>query len=258
MAFGRLSLPLPIVLAALLLRLPLRKPTAAPPRLTMADQVLVISPGDAQSAEEAARLADTCAALAKRGVRRLLLREPHLTRRQLERLVHTLRPLYPEYGLFVHEKCAGASTVAAANGLGLHLASTSDWRERRAQFRGPLGVSAHSEEEVEFAAACGCQYAFLSPVSRPTSKPGDARPPIGEAAILRAQRALPELDVVALGGVTPSSAARLASGGGRGVAVLGGVFSGGSATPVEEACMRAAAYLEAVCEVTRSFQLQAA
>ena len=40
--------------------------------------------------------------------------------------------------------------------------------------------------------------------------------------------------------------------------VLGGVFSGGSATPVEEACMRAAAYLEAVCEVTRSFQLQAA
>lgn len=221
------------------------------PILSIDDQLLVISPGDADSAASAANLGEVCEALAGCGVRRLLLREPNLTRRQLERLVQRLRPLYPQDGLLVHEKCAGAEAIAAAHGLGLHLKSTSDWRARRAKFSGALGVSAHSEAEAQFAAACGCQYAFLSPVARPTSKPGDRRPPIGEAALLRAQRTLPQLDIVALGGVTPASAARLASGGGRGVAVLGGIFGGGSETPAEEARFCATEYMEALQEVTR-------
>ena len=72
-------------------------------------------------------------------------------------------------------------------------------------------MSAHDEAEAALAARCGCQWAFLSPVARPTSKPGDTRPPIGEQAILQAQAALPAIDIVALGGVTPAAAARLVS-----------------------------------------------
>ena len=81
-------------------------------------------------------------------------------------------------------RCRSENLVG--HGLGLHLASTSDWRTERDRFCGPLGVSAHSELEVKLAAHCGCKWAFLSPVARPTSKPGDTRPPIGEAAVLRA------------------------------------------------------------------------
>ena len=102
--------------------------------------------------------------------------------------------------------------------------------------------------EAKLAARCGCQWAFLSPVAHPTSKPGDMRPPIGEAAVLRAQRDLPELDIVALGGVTPASAARLASGGSRGVAVLGGVFRQGHATSPSDACEAASSYLDALAQ----------
>jgi thiamine-phosphate pyrophosphorylase len=221
--------------------------SAAP---TVESDLLVISPGDAGSADAARSLEQTCAALSGCGVRRLLLREPHLPREQVERLVESLLPLYPRDGLILHEKCAGARAIAQANGIGLHLKSTSDWRAERAEFCGPLGVSAHSEAEAQLAAQYGCNWAFLSPVARPTSKPGDSRPPIGEAAVLRAQRRLPELDVVALGGVTPASAARLAAGGGRGVAVLGGIFRAGHATATADACAAATTYLDALAGVT--------
>ena len=219
------------------------------PTLTRADQLLVISPGDVDSPVALAQLTAACAKLAESGVKRLLLREPHISHSQLERLVQSLMPLYPSEGLLVHEKCAGAQAVAAAHNLGLHLASTTDWKARRASFRGRLGVSAHSLEEVQLAASCGCQWAFLSPVAQPTSKPDDARPSIGEAAVLRAQRITPDLDIVALGGITPAAAARLAAGGGRGVAVLGGIFGRGCATAPGEAQDCAAAYLKSVAEV---------
>lgn len=240
--------PLPITLLFFLF---LRRPPASPPVLTRGDRLLVISPGDVATPESVVHLGDVCTALAHSGVRRLLLREPQISQRQLDRLVLTLLPHYPRDGLLLHEKCPGAPNVAAAHGLGLHLKSTSDWRAQRASFRGPLGVSAHSEAEARLAADCGCQWAFLSPVARPTSKPGDVRPPIGEAAILRAQRSLhDDLDIVALGGITPQTAARLAAGGGRGVAVLGGVFSHGHATSAEQAKENARAYLEALASIT--------
>ena len=174
-----------------------------------------------------------------------------LSKRAIEQLVGTLAPLYP--GLILHEECAGARSVASAHGLGLHLAATSDWKKERSKFRGPLGVSAHSEVDAQHAAECGCDWALLSPVAHhPTSsQPGDGRPPIGEAAVLRAQRALPEIDILALGGVTPASAARLAAGGGRGVAVLGGIFWEGHATSAADARDAAAEYIDALEQVYR-------
>ena len=224
------------IVACLLLLSPLKafrgnsvQKTAA---LTNADQLLVISPGDATSTKT---LTDSCAELAKSGVKRLLLREPRLSKRQIEKLCSTLSELYPRDGLILHETCAGARSIAAARGLGLHLESTSDWKEERKQFRGKLGVSARSESDAQRAAQCGFNWAFLPQWS------------VGEAAVLRAQRALPEIDVIALGGVTPASAARLAAGGGRGVAVLGGIFGEGSSpADVRDA---ASEYIEALKQV---------
>lgn len=168
--------------------------------------------------------------LAEVGVTKLLLREPALDATQVLALAERLRPLFAD-GLYVHERCAGAREAAAQLSLGLHLRGTSDWAAERDRWPGPLGASTHSEAEVLEAARIGLQWAFLSPLARPTSKPGDTRPTLGEARIVRAhdaaRAARASFDLYALGGATPDAAARLASRG-IGVAVLGGLWSTGA------------------------------
>lgn len=209
-------------------------------------QLVVLTPS-VPSAEGVTLLEASCAALATQYAPhlRLVLREPHLSSEEIVRLVKALRPLFPAAGsLAVHEKCADARRIAKEYDLGLHLSSVAAWSDERAAFDGPLGVSAHSEAEVRLAAEYGVQWAFLSPVAHPTSKPGDVRPPIGEEAVLRAQRALPDIDIVALGGISPASAARLVAGGCRAVAVLGGIFRDGPETRPEVACAAAADFCD--------------
>ena len=215
---------------------------------TTTTKLVVLTPSVLST--DAALLQASCTALAMHRCAphlQLILREPHLSSDEIVRLVEALRPLFPSKGsLAVHEKCADARRIAKEYGLGLHLSSVAAWSAERAEFDGPLGVSAHSEAEACAAAECGVQWAFLSPVAHPTSKPGDVRPPIGEQAVLSAQRALPDIDIVALGGISPESAARLASGGCRAVAVLGGVFRDGPGTQPEVACAAAASFCDAL------------
>lgn len=206
-------------------------------------ELLAISPGAASSVDE---LKVACSALAEAGCRRLLLREPGLSSVQVKQLVEALLPLYPPDGLILHEKCAGARAIAMEHGLGLHLKSTSNWGAERSHWSGALGASAHSIEELQQAAELGLNWAFFSPVARPTSKPGDLRPPIGEAAVVEAQEMFPSLTVYALGGISVDSAVRLAAGGARGVAVLGGIFSAGSSTSPSEAATAVRQYLQAL------------
>ena len=212
-------------------------------RDAVARELTAITPGAPSSAAAVDELQRACVALAEAGCHRLLVREPSLSAMQVEALVESLVPLYPRGGVVVHEKCANARAIAAARGLGLHLRSTSDWRAERAEWAGPLGVSAHSREELGLAAEVGMEWAFFSPVARPTSKPGDTRPPIGEQAVLDAQEALPKLSIYALGGISPAMAGRLAAGGVCGIAVLGGVFPSGASTSPEQASQAAQEYL---------------
>lgn len=211
--------------------------------------LLVISPGvGSQHAETLYRAA---CSLASSGVRRLLLREPSLTAAQVETLARRLLYSYPQDGLLLHEKCAGARTVAASLGLGLHLSGSADWEAERRRTSCLLGASAHTAAEVERAAAIGLQWAFLSPVFQPASKPLDTRPHLGEAAVVEAQRASPTLVVHALGGISPTSASRLSASGVGGICVLGGVWTmrpDGSAEADTEAAVR---YLDAIDRAVR-------
>lgn len=217
--------------------------------LTSGRGLLVISPGvGPQHAESLYRAA---CSLASTGVRRLLLREPSLDAAQVERLARRLLRSYPQDGLLLHEKCAGARGLAATLGLGLHLSGSADWEAERRRTSCPLGASAHSAAEVERAAAIGLQWAFLSPVFQPASKPLDTRPHLGEAALIQAQRASPSLVLHALGGITPASAHSLLASGVGGICVLGGVWtmrSDGSADANAEAAAR---YLDAVDRAMR-------
>ncbi len=108
------------------------------------------------------------------------------------------------------------------NLAGAHLAATGDVHAARAGLRSHqlLGASRHVEDGVE----SGLDYAFLSPVFTPLSKPADVRPPLLLEGLARG---VVDADspVFALGGIQEDNAARAVAAGAHGVAVLGAVMT---------------------------------
>lgn len=91
----------------------------------------------------------------------------------------------------------------AAGAAGVHLPSDSIAPSRWRKLLPPgflIGVSCHSREELERAQAEGADYAYLSPVFAPLSKPDD-RPPLGMEGFKQLIAGL-TLPVLALGGIT--------------------------------------------------------
>jgi len=86
-----------------------------------------------------------------------------------------------------------------------------------------VGRSCHERAGLEAAAAAGADYALLSPVAAPTSKPLTTKP-IGIDGFSRCVQGL-DLPVLALGGVTPDLAAALRRAGAAGLATLGDVLA---------------------------------
>ena len=80
----------------------------------------------------------------------------------------------------------------------------------RARIRGTLSQSCHDAAALRRAAAAGCDFAFLSPVFSPQSKPGDLRPTLGVAGLAALCASAP-LPVVALGGIGPAEVGTLSS-----------------------------------------------
>ncbi len=174
----------------------------------MSPTVIAITPGDGRE------LAPWIRALGEAGLDALVIREPGLPAPQADALVTLAQQHVPE--VIIH---ARTSTSVAAQGRHLTAAGPQPTE-------GPWGRSCHSREAVEAALAAGARWAFLSPVWRPTSKPGDRRPVLGLTPFLDIARGRP---VYALGGVTPERHHRLMARGGTGSAVLGDLF--GQPTP---------------------------
>lgn len=153
------------------------------------------------------------------GLPGVILREPQATDEALTELVATARA---HVGwVAVHAR----HPSAARCGLPVHLPASG-----LPAPSGPWGRSCHTEREVAASWAAGASWVTWSPVWRPTSKPDDARPPLGLPRFLAVGRGRP---VLALGGVTPERFGALRRGGGWGAAVLGGLF--GQATPEQAA-----------------------
>jgi thiamine-phosphate pyrophosphorylase len=126
-------------------------------------------------------------------------------------------------GLILHTRTPGALECATALGLGLHISESSDWAECRREFTGVLGASVHSRDGLLQAQLAGLDYALLSPVFPPTSKPQDGRTPLGLEGLRSALQGL-DLPVYALGGIQSGDVAGCLAAGACGVAVLGGLF----------------------------------
>jgi thiamine-phosphate pyrophosphorylase len=98
-----------------------------------------------------------------------------------------------------------------------------------------ISVAVHDADEARLAQ--GANLALVSPVFSPGSKPGDTRPPLGPEGFQALAATLP-CPALALGGVTPERAARLA--GAQGFAVISAILEAEDPAAVARALLRAA------------------
>jgi thiamine-phosphate pyrophosphorylase len=87
-----------------------------------------------------------------------------------------------------------------------------------------VGRSCHTPDELAAARAAGADRATYSPVFATASKPGYG-PALGVDGLAAGCRAVPDLAVLALGGIGPDNALACVAAGASGVAVMGGVMA---------------------------------
>ena len=90
---------------------------------------------------------------------------------------------------------------------------------------GIVGVSTHDEEQVRVALESMPDYVAVGPVFRTASK-ANAEPVVG-LELVRRSRAMTELPIVAIGGITLANARSVVEAGADAVAVIGGLFAEG-------------------------------
>jgi thiamine-phosphate pyrophosphorylase len=131
-------------------------------------------------------------------------------------LADRLRTLTAATGarLLIHDRL-DIAVLCGADGVHLPATGLPTARARDALGTGALiGRSVHSPTEARAAAAAGNDYVFLGNIWETASHPG--RPGIGPAAITAARPAR----VIAIGGVTPATAARAVEAGATGIAAI--------------------------------------
>ena len=156
------------------------------------------------------------------GLNAIVLREPHLSKAAYVELARRISPLIGS-GLILHASHHDAIDIAEASGWGLHLPQGAAIEPVRKRVKGWLGVSCHSTEELVAAEKAGADYATISPVFSPHSKPSDGRPTFGVTGLMQAIEGL-DMPVFALGGIDGDSASALVSTEIYGVASIGFLF----------------------------------
>ncbi|MGU3537124.1 thiamine phosphate synthase [Methylobacterium sp. A54F] len=173
----------------------------------------------------AAGLIDTARALLDGGCRWLWFRDTDLDPAERRRIAEDLVVLVHAAGgaLTIGRDAALAAAIGAD---GVHLRAGAGPEAIAAARRilpeaALVGVSAHGEDEVSRARSGGADYATLSPIFASLSKPGYG-PALGPAAIATASAH--GLPILALGGLTPATAAACRHAGAAGIAVMGGLM----------------------------------
>ena len=169
-------------------------------------------------------LLDVVSAAVDAGARTVMVREKDLTAAQRRALVAEVARLLAPHAEPAPERRSRLPLSGAGSWLvgetwaGTHVPSGG------ARPPGLAGRSCHSIEELKEARDQGFDYATLSPVFLTPSKPGYG-PALGLDGLAAATEAVPDLQIVALGGVTPANAAACRQAGAAGVAVMGAVMS---------------------------------
>ena len=134
----------------------------------------------------------------------------------------------------------GSLEVAVSCGAdGVHLPSDQPWADIAPAIREQgllLGVSTHSQREIEAAVDAGVDYAVFGPVFASPEKLRFGAPQGLERLQGAAQGALP---ILAVGGVDSQNAALLARAGAHGVAAIRAFAEAGAAAALASAWARA-------------------
>ncbi|KOP72690.1 thiamine-phosphate pyrophosphorylase [Lysinibacillus sp. FJAT-14745] len=85
-----------------------------------------------------------------------------------------------------------------------------------------LGVSVHSQAELQTALQYGADYVGIGPIFSTTSK-SDARPPSGTDFLQQVRSQYPELPIVAIGGINCSNAHTVFQAGADGIAIISAI-----------------------------------
>ncbi|HEX6420991.1 MAG TPA: thiamine phosphate synthase [Acidimicrobiales bacterium] len=185
-----------------------------------AARLVVVVTDRAAAAAGGRRLVDVVAASAAAGAGAVLLREKDLPRTERRDLARELRAVTARAGTALW--VAGDAGLAREVGAdALHLAAADPWPAPGAGIA--AGRSCHTVAELVAARQRGAAHATYSPVFATASKPGYG-PPLGPAGLAAGCRAVPDLRVIALGGIVPGRVATCAGAGAAGVALMGAVM----------------------------------
>jgi len=187
-----------------------RTPAALPPLYAIVDPL--------DTAQDPVALAR---AILAGGATLLQLRLKNHAPRALWRVASEIVPLAAAAGarVIVNDRPDVAAVVGAA---GVHLGQTDVPPDVAARLLPPnalIGISTHDLGEVKKAAPLGPSYVAVGPVFATASKRG-ALPPRG-LDFVREARALTQRPLVAIGGITPETAAAVRAAGADSVAMIG-------------------------------------
>jgi len=174
------------------------------------------------------------AALLRGGARLVQLRWPGASARELLGAALAIRPLARAAGaLFLVNDRPDVARAAEAEGVHLGQNDLPVAAARRVLGDGRLiGVSTHDPGQARAAEAAGADYLGVGPVYATATKP-DALAPRG-LALVSAVRAAVRCPLVAIGGITPETAAAVRAAGADAVAMIGALVR----APDPEAAVR--------------------
>jgi thiamine-phosphate pyrophosphorylase len=183
---------------------------------------VVVLTDRAQAAAAGRSLRDTVSAALDGGAGAVLLREKDLPAAERRAVAADLRALTARHGaaLVVASDPVLARQVEAD---GLHLAADDPWPAGAPVPRGGIGRSCHMVAELVVARTDGAAWVTYSPVHLTDSKPGHG-PALGPEGLAAGCRAVPDLPVLALGGIGPGRARACVEAGAAGVALMGAVM----------------------------------
>ncbi len=153
---------------------------------------------------------------------------PLSSHRFLERLLEGLKGAGAPTQLYMNDRV----DVAAALHIGVHLPEEGLPTRAAREILGPaaaIGRSTHSVDAARRARDEGASFVTFGPVFDTPSKRAFGTPK-GIAALEAVARAVPDLPILALGGITPERVAACLEAGAYGVAVIGAVWD--AADPV--------------------------
>jgi thiamine-phosphate pyrophosphorylase len=185
-------------------------------RLALPSLYAIVDPLDTGRTPE-----NLAADLVAGGARLLQLRLKDASTRELLAAARAVRALTTRAGalLLINDR---PDVALAAHADGVHLGQDDLPVAAARTVLGPdalIGVSTHDVEQARTAAADGADYVGVGPVFATSTKRG-ALPPRG-LALVRAVRTAVPLPLVAIGGITPETAAGVRAAGADAVAMIG-------------------------------------